>query len=226
MKIRLMGVFILFLFLSAQTSKKEVVCIIELETRKSDKFGQIVSIVGVIKNQTNKEIYLNQIGFSDINIFKEENGDYIDFNEGWLSYNITDEYRDEMIEELGGSFPRISVYNKFKGEFTNSAAKEFYLEQKKDIGFVNSVKDSIALLERSIYEFEGIVFLKTKQEYRVSRTINSLPAGKYKLVYSFTNINDPRIKRIVPDLKWPDYLGGYERWTGTIVSDTLHLNIR
>ncbi|HEY9048064.1 MAG TPA: hypothetical protein VIN08_19290 [Ohtaekwangia sp.] len=226
MKISLVFIALLFLFCSADIAKKkDVVCSIELSVVRSKKFGQLISVVGKLENRTNRKLYFDGARYLRIDILKQHGKKFLDFYEGWQTYETINEDREEMAAEIFAFEPRIKIFDESTGQFTDSLAKAFYDERIKDQKLIKSAKDSATLREWTKEEFERIVFLESRQNFTHTTRMNSLPAGSYKIVYSYSNVNNFQNPRL-PNLVLPKVLNGFERWTGTVVSDTLHLNVK
>jgi len=226
MKISFVLISLLLLFCSVGIAqKKDVVCSIELSVVRSEKFGQLISVVGKLENQTNRKLYFDGARYLRIDILKQNGKKFLDFYEGWHTYEIINKDREEMAAEMGAIVPRVKIVDESTGQFTDSIAKAFYYERIKDHNLIKSAKDSTYLREWIKEEFERIVFLQPMEGFTHMTRMNSLPAGSYKIIYSYSNVNNSQKPRL-PNLTLPKVLNGFERWTGSVVSDTLHLDVR
>jgi hypothetical protein len=226
MKINIVFIALSLLFCSVDIAeKKDVVCSIELSVVRSKKFGQLISVVGKLENQTNRKLYFDGARYLRIDILKQNGKRFLDFYEGWQTYEIINKDREEMAAEMLAIVPRTKIFDESTGKFTDSLAKVFYDERIKDHKLIKSAKDSVDLREWIKEEFERIVFLESKQSFTHMTRMNSLPPGSYKIVYSYSNVNNSQKPRL-PNLVLPKVLNGFERWTGTVVSDTLRLNVK
>jgi hypothetical protein len=226
MKINFVIIALSFLLCSADIAqKKDVVCSIELSVVRSKKFGQLISVEGKLENQTTRKLYFDGARYLRIDILRLHGKKFLDFYEGWQSYEIINKDREEMAAEMGAVVSRTKTFDESTGQFTDSLARSFYEERVKDQKLIKSAKDSAALREWTKEEFERIVFLQSMQSFTHMTRMNSLPPGSYKIVYSYSNVNNSQKPRL-PNLVLPKVLNGFERWTGTVVSDTLHLNVR
>ncbi|SHG40786.1 hypothetical protein SAMN04488109_0106 [Chryseolinea serpens] len=224
MKIELIVVTLL-LCTASEIQKDDVVCAIELSVVKSKKFGQLAAVLGKIENRTNKKLYFDRMQYFTTDVLKQEGDKFVDFNEGWWSFEVINKDRDEIAAELRDVAPRVSVFDQSIGKFTDSLARAFYTEFVSDKRFVKSTKDSADVMNWVRMKFDRIAFLRPHQSSKDMTRINSLPPGSYKIINSYSDVNDKQVKTRLPHLKLPKILNGFERWSGT-VSDTLYLNVK
>lgn len=228
--IRASFILVLLSVVSFSGSRKggEIRAFLKLNISKGDSGCRNIFISLSVENCGAESIYVDRLKPAVLKIKKKSNGEYIDYTSHWLYSELQ---IAEQIEKGKVDNNTNKVYDVLSGQFTDPVTSKFFSETIKAKGmYLKTRTDSMMLKSWTRKQFEGILFLKPKESWESMESINSLPSGEYLISFEFSNSKPDEsfhpqelLKKL--DLKLPDMIGAYQKWTGGIQSDTLLIEI-
>jgi hypothetical protein len=226
----LLSVIVLFSCVKGDVnSANSVDARLQFKTIKTQNYGALNSVEILIRNNSDKRIYLADILPLHLELLKKtDDGIYNDYFDNWMYGELHLTNMDSIYHHIGVKNGYNKVYDVVNRKFTDIVALNFYHKLMKNLK-VKSTEDTLAIASWIRKKFESTLYLEPNDEYKCVESISSLEKGSYKIYFYYSNL-DGGVKYLVDkydylNLQLPEVLNEYTKWNGSLKSDTIQFNI-